>query len=262
MEARWRLHRQKEEVMTKASRAIGASIMLLWAGTALALTPEQKCNMIRVKAWRTFRSCVDLAVAKEAAEILVTNEEVRQAFAKCRHAYFKRWYALQTPAFLGTACFGGRFTDNLDGTVTDNLTTLVWEKKTDDGSYRDKDLIYNWSGALVGHLRTINQDCSELVCPPGAVGFGGSSGWRLPTLAELHTIVLDFSCTATSCTCPSSPCIDPALDATTTRPSFHWSSTNWIQDPAHVWAVHFDAGLTAEHDKTLGEYTRAVHGGL
>ncbi len=31
------------------------------------------------------------------------------------------------------------YTDNGDGTVTDNQTGLTWEKKSDDGSIHDKD---------------------------------------------------------------------------------------------------------------------------
>ena len=42
------------------------------------------------------------------------------------------------------------FTDNGNGTITDNNTGLVWEKKSDDGSLlHDKDNIYWWSGNSV-----------------------------------------------------------------------------------------------------------------
>ena len=36
------------------------------------------------------------------------------------------------------------FTDNGDGTITDNTTGLMWEKKSDDGSIHDKDNTYTW----------------------------------------------------------------------------------------------------------------------
>lgn len=37
------------------------------------------------------------------------------------------------------------YTDNSDGTFTDNNTNFVWEKKDDAGGIHDKDNAYNWS---------------------------------------------------------------------------------------------------------------------
>ena len=36
------------------------------------------------------------------------------------------------------------YTDNGDGTITDNNTKLMWEKKSDDGGLHDKDNTYVW----------------------------------------------------------------------------------------------------------------------
>ena len=36
------------------------------------------------------------------------------------------------------------FTDNGDGTVTDNRTGLVWEKKSDNDDIHDQDMTYTW----------------------------------------------------------------------------------------------------------------------
>jgi hypothetical protein len=36
------------------------------------------------------------------------------------------------------------YTDNGDGTITDNTTGLMWEKKSDDGTIHDKDNTYTW----------------------------------------------------------------------------------------------------------------------
>jgi hypothetical protein len=36
------------------------------------------------------------------------------------------------------------YTDNGDGTITDNVTGLMWEKKSDDGGIHDKDNMYTW----------------------------------------------------------------------------------------------------------------------
>ncbi len=40
------------------------------------------------------------------------------------------------------------YTDNGDGTITDNNTGLMWEKKSDDGSIHDKDTTYTWDNAF------------------------------------------------------------------------------------------------------------------
>ncbi len=45
----------------------------------------------------------------------------------------------------GSTCVANnRFTDNGDGTVTDALTGLAWEKKTNDGSVHDQGNRYTW----------------------------------------------------------------------------------------------------------------------
>src|SRR5438309_1884226 len=81
------------------------------------------------------------------------------------------------------ACIGNRFTDN-GTTVTDNLTGLTWEKKTNDSSARDVGNEYTWStgapwaengtayyAVFSGFLETLNNS-----------SFAGTNDWRLPTL--------------------------------------------------------------------------------
>ena len=66
------------------------------------------------------------------------------------------------------------YTDNGNGTVTDNVTGLMWEQKTADGSSRDKDTTHTWKDALAY--------CEDLI-------LGGFSDWRLPNPKELERIV-------------------------------------------------------------------------
>jgi len=58
-------------------------------------------------------------------------------------------------------------TDNGDGTVTDNVTGLMWEKKTDDEGAQDKDTVYTWKDAL--------SYCENLYA-------GDYVDWRLPNV--------------------------------------------------------------------------------
>lgn len=100
---------------------------VLWSGSASAATPQQQCDYQRIKAWKKFSGCMDTVLAKNAKGLDFDEFAAR---AKCRHTYFRTWTRFQGKAALaGSTCIGRRFIDNGDQTVTDNLTTLVWEKK-------------------------------------------------------------------------------------------------------------------------------------
>jgi hypothetical protein len=251
--------------MTKASLTVGACAALLWAGTVLATpTPQQSCDSARITAWKVYLSCVNSALAKHAKGVSL---DASAAFARCRHTYFKNWTKFQSKASLvGSTCVGTRYTDNGDQTVTDNLSGLVWEKKDDLGGDHDKDNSYTWStGAPWAENGTVFT--SFLSTVNGGGGFAGANGWRLPTLAELQTIVLDFACTGAfggaECTCPSSPCVDPALDASNTQASYYWSSTTNAYGPSNAWLVFFyDGGNGYWFGKGYTLFVRAVRGGL
>jgi hypothetical protein len=246
---------------------------LLWAGTALAApTPQQKCDHARITAWKVYLSCMEAVLAKDATEGNVTFDE-NAAFAKCRHKYFKKWTGFQTNKYLkGSNCRNpdatplARFVDNGDGTVTDRLTTLVWEKKTTDGSVQDEGKTYSWStGAPWAGNGTV---FTSFLLALDSMGLGGSVGWRLPTIVELETIVLDFACTgeggSPTCSCGLNPCIDGTLGPTKSEP--YWSATSHVWLPNNfAWHVHFGSGAAnAGFYKTEDHYVyvRAVRGGL
>ena len=64
--------------------------------------------------------------------------------------------------------------------VRDNVTGLVWEMKTDDGSIHDEDNGYSWINAQNVFITNLNNTV-----------FGGHNDWRLPNLTELHSIADD-----------------------------------------------------------------------
>jgi hypothetical protein len=236
-------------------------------------TKQQNCDKARVTAWAKYVSCVDAVVAKEYGGASV---DLFAGFAKCRHGYFKNWTTFQSKASLtGSTCKLGldnRFTEDVaDGVVTDNLTGLVWELKDDrDGvtdftNPHDADNSYAWSTgsnkedgtAFTSFLGTVN----------GGAGFAGANGWRLPTMVELQTIMLDFACTGAGgtakCRCPSSPCVDPALDATNTGADHYWSATSYVPYASNAWDVSFGGGdVFHTSSETNAFYVRAVRGGL
>ena len=147
------------------------------------------------------------------------------------------------------------YMDNLDGTITDLTTGLVWEKKSDDESIHDMDTSYTWDNAFAVHIATLND--------PNAP-FAGHTDWRLPNYKELVSI-LDLErispsvdpvfntacapgCTVTSCSC--------------TVPSPYWSSSSFAGIPPHAWLVEFLIGNVGSSDKGNGGFVRAVRGGL
>jgi len=84
----------------------------------------------------------------------------------------------------------GRFVDNLNGTVTDRCTGLMWTKEVldaDNSGTRDVDDNINWCTALT-------------LCE--SLNFAGNQDWRLPSIRELENIV-DYS---------GVPTIDPVFD--------------------------------------------------
>ncbi len=206
--------------------------------------------------------CIDKVVATDYG--CVPNSSCKAsfdefaAFAKCRLTYFKNWTSFQGKKSLtGSTCVGTRFVDNGDGTVTNGLTTLVWEKKTNDATVHDEGNVYTWSTgtntddgtAFTSFLATVN----------GGGGFAGANGWRLPTLAELQTIVEDFACTKSSCNCGSPPCLDGTFSPTPSN--FYWSATSYVLANL-AWYVSFDQGAVYYAIETVGLYVRAVRGGL
>ncbi len=84
------------------------------------------------------------------------------------------------------------YKDNEDGTITDNVTGLMWEKKSDDGTIHDKDNTYTWSTGtndMDGTITTVFLDTLNDVGGGGANCFAGHCDWRVPNRKELDSIV-------------------------------------------------------------------------
>lgn len=166
---------------------------------------------------------------------------------------------------LGVKPTSGPYVDNCDGTVTDKMTGLMWEKKTDDGGIHDKDNLYTWSEtgtAFDGTAKTAFLDVLNDVAGGGANCFAGHCDWRLPKVGrdadagmpELETILLP------QVPCGTSPCIDPIFGPT--QASFYWSSTPSPNDPPlNARFVNFLDGNVLIAGKKAGLHVRAVRSG-
>lgn len=117
------------------------------------------------------------------------------------------------------------FSDNQNDTVTDKRTDLRWARCT-LGQVLDK-------GACRGEAHFLPWAIASLVIEPG---------WRLPTIAELNSLV-ELSC------------INPAINNTLfpdTIPGAYWSATRFINTDGNYWQVNFLHGeSTSEPADTL-----------
>jgi hypothetical protein len=167
-----------------------------------------------------------------------------------------------------STCIGSRLTNN-GTTVTDNLSGLVWEKKTNDASVHDEGNTYSWStgSPYDGNGTAFTSLLTGAVTGLNVAGFAGANDWRMPTLVELQTAVLDFPCTGAfggpTCSCGASPCIDATFGPT--QSDRYWSATTYVSSPDGAWIVGFDVGYVDYYLKAFNfsvPYVRAVAGGL
>ncbi len=117
------------------------------------------------------------------------------------------------------------FTDNNDGTVTDTVTGLMWQKSDD------------------GFTRTWDQSLSY--CE--GLSLAGFTDWRLPNAKELNSIVD---------TTRSYPSTDTVFN--TQLNSLYWTSTSDAHlGTTEAWQVGFNAGGLSIYDKTSSFYINA-----
>jgi len=145
----------------------------------------------------------------------------------------------------GVAWPSPRFTDNINGTVTDNLTGLIWLQNANKWG------AVNWNTAL--------NNCSNLAADGSTLTDGSVAGdWRLPNIMELLSLI-DWRY------------YDPALcnaagtghwssgDAFTGVQSIrYWSSTTYAGNTSYAWGAGLTSGGFDEGSKTDAYYVWPV----
>jgi len=178
--------------------------------------------------------------------------------------------------FDTSGCFTLRFVDNLDGTITDNQTGLMWEKKADlDGGPgvscptagacpdpHDADNLYTWTDNNTPTSSPTGTAYTVFLPQLNAgAGFAFHKDWRLPTEEELQGIV-DYAD-------PISPVINTSFDTSCTgfctvttcsctSPSRHWSSSTLAINTLRAWFVDFSAGDVQYDSKDTDYSARGV----
>ena len=142
-------------------------------------------------------------------------------------------------------CNATRLVANDNGTVTDNVTGLTWERKSDNfvlclgGSLQCVSDTYSFSDAQAFFIPRLNQ-----------LEYAGFSDWRLPSLQELASINSSHLC---------APCIDPIFGPTAAMN--YWVSAFCSEPPTSAEAINFsNANSTCASTATLFA-VRAVRGG-
>ncbi len=156
------------------------------------------------------------------------------------------------------------YKDNGDGTITDKVTGLMWEKKSDDGGLHDKDNAYPWSSSGTDTI----WDWLDDVNAEGGKGFARHRDWRIPNVRELQSIV-DYEIASPGPTVASAfntNCINGStvFTGSCTAAAVYWSSSTYVGNSVLAWVVDFTGGSVLNGDlvgKNNARRVRAVRGG-
>jgi hypothetical protein len=140
----------------------------------------------------------------------------------------------------GVAWPNPRFTDNLNGTVTDNLTGLIWLKNANCFGSPD------WATAL-----TDANGLASLSCGLTDGSFAGY--WRLPNVRELQSLI-DYGRSIL----PALPSGHPFIGVQLYE---YWTSTTLAGSTSSAWYVGLHSGSVGYDGKSHTYYVWPVRGG-
>ena len=133
-----------------------------------------------------------------------------------------------------------RFTDNSNGTVTDNLTGLIWLKNANCFGTKA------WANAV--------SDCNTLADGSCGLADGSVAGdWRLPNIVELESLV-------------NAQIANPSTwlntqGFTNVQSSNYWSSSTYANGTYNAWYVYMYYGSVHYNSKSFSSYVCPVRGG-
>jgi len=129
-----------------------------------------------------------------------------------------------------------RYTDNGDGTVTDNKTGLIWLKNANGFGSQ------NWKNAMECAKNLAHGQCG--------LSDGSKAGdWRLPTKEEWEAMV------------GTEPWKDGDVFSGV-QSSWYWSSTSYKEKTSLAWSVYLDIGRLYSYGKNFMYNVWTVRGGL
>lgn len=131
-----------------------------------------------------------------------------------------------------------RFTD-ANGTITDNLTGLVWLKNANCFNQ------VSWNAALTAAATLATGQC-------GLTDASAAGSWRLPNVLELESLT-DLS--------QEGPTLPAGHPFTGVEPANYWTSTTHAHFTANAWAVSLDDGSVRGDVKSSGFFVLPVRNG-
>ena len=148
----------------------------------------------------------------------------------------------------GAAWLSPRFTNHGNGTVTDNLTGLVWLRDANCAGMKTWGEALTWAAALAA--------------PSCGLSDGSVAGqWRLPTIKELSSLIhAGVGGPAVPNTAGTGRWSDgdPFIGVQSFN---YWSSTTYASGTGVAWYVNLNGGDVYWASKTGGHYMWPVRGG-
>ena len=138
----------------------------------------------------------------------------------------------------GVAWPNPRFTDNSNGTVTDNLTGLIWLKNAECFGPRV------WTAALTDANTLNNREC-------GLTDGSVEGDWRLPNVREMQSLI-DYG--------RYNPALPSGYPFTGAQSEYYWTSSTY-PDSTYAWIMYLGNGSVGLIDKTPTFYVWPVRGG-
>jgi hypothetical protein len=210
---------KKAFLLVFISFAFGIFAVVLWAGTANAKPP-----FLVPPPGGGIQACY----AQQASAVPQTGQMT--SYADYDDGYFQAGMMPPDP----------RFTDNGDGTITDNLTHLIWLK--DANCFGGVE----WADALTS-ANTLNS--GECGLTDGSV----EGDWRLPNRNEL-TSLLDLG--------NYNPALPTGHPFVSFELAYYWSSTTLADGTNNAWGISFAYGFVSFDGKAGSRYVLPVRGGL
>jgi len=142
----------------------------------------------------------------------------------------KHFHVRAVRSIYSTSFTVSHFTDNGNGTITDNFTGLIWQKVTSTATM-------TWEEAL-SYANTLS--------------LAGKSDWRIPNVKELQSLNDEKL---------SKPSFNKTYFPNVLSGNY-WSSTTLLsQTPVQAWDINVDYGIVSYNDKSVKEYVICVRGG-
>jgi len=185
------------------------------------------------EAWQSAEKCGKTACFRAYLEEYPKGRYARMARARLEPETESRPAVVTERPAPAVRRTNQRFTDNGNGTVTDNKTGLIWLKNANCFDKQD------WSTAMNLAKRLKNGQC-------GLRDGSGTGQWRLPSEEEWEALIDKTS---------DNPALPAGHPFTFVQFDYYWSSTTYAGNTSDAWNVVLNVGHMSTNAK---KYTNHV----